>query len=175
MASLEFLTDGTAPLPPPERTCCFTGHRRLPAGDYALIKEQMLSKINALVDGGITHFITGGALGFDTLAARLILWLRESRPEITLTVAVPCPDQASGWSAENAERYEKIIRHADRAVLLSKSYTRGCMHERNRFMVDHSSVCIAYLVENHGGTAYTADYAQKRGVRVLNIANGGDA
>ena len=168
MAALEFLTDGgTAPLPPAERTCCFTGHRQIPARDYELVKGGTLSLVKKLIGEGFTHFITGGALGFDTLAARLVLLLRESYPEISLTVAIPCPDQAHGWSAENAERYQKIIEHADRAVVISESYSRGCMHARNRFMVDHSSACIAYATHSGGGTAYTVDYARRRAKRIL--------
>ena len=51
----------------------------------------------------------------------------------------------------------------------SVEYTRGCMHKRNRHLVDHSGVCVAYLTESRGGTAYTVDYARKNGVPVINL------
>lgn len=53
----------------------------------------------------------------------------------------------------------------------SEEYTRGCMHKRNRHLVDNSSACIAYLTESKGGTAYTVDYAAKHGLTVFNIAD----
>ena len=44
------------------------------------------------------------------------------------------------------------------------------MHKRNRYLVDHSSICIAYLTENRGGTFYTANYANTSQIPVINIA-----
>ena len=41
--------------------------------------------------------------------------------------------------------------------------------KRNRHLVDHSGVCVAYLTESRGGTAYTVDYARKNGVPVINL------
>ena len=68
------------------------------------------------------------------------------------------------------EIYEDIKSKADKVVYTSQEYTRGCMHKRNRHLVDNSSACIAYLTESKGGTAYTVDYAKKNGLTVFNIA-----
>ena len=57
-----------------------------------------------------------------------------------------------------------------RLVCLSERYYQGCMHERNRYMVDHSRVCICYLTERTGGTAYTVEYARSRGLKIFNLA-----
>ena len=43
------------------------------------------------------------------------------------------------------------------------------MLARNRYMADHSSYCIAYLVRGTGGTAYTVRYARKKGVQIVNL------
>ena len=45
------------------------------------------------------------------------------------------------------------------------------MHRRNRHLVDHSGTCICYLTRSTGGTAYTVDYARKKGLRIINVAN----
>lgn len=169
MAAVEFLIDGGDPAfcAPREQTCCFTGHRSIPLDCYDRLKEETILRVKELIARGYTHFIVGGALGFDTLAARIILLMKESRPELCLTVAIPCPNQADGWSAESRARYQKIIEHADRAILLSHGYHRGCMMKRNRFMVDNSSACIAFLAKESGGTVYTANYAKKCGVELI--------
>ena len=67
--------------------------------------------------------------------------------------------------------YESIKEQADKVVYTSEEYTRGCMHKRNRHLVDNSSVCIAYLTESKGGTAYTVDYAKKHGLTYYNVAD----
>lgn len=68
------------------------------------------------------------------------------------------------------EIYDDIKQKADKVVYTSQEYTRGCMHKRNRHLVDNSSACISYLTENKGGTFYTVNYAKSKGVEVINIA-----
>jgi len=88
-----------------------------------------------------------------------------------LILVLPCLAQTRGWSIEDVEIYEDIKNKADKVVYTSQEYTRGCMHKRNRHLVDNSSACIAYLTKNKGGTAYTVDYATKHGLTVFNIAD----
>ena len=66
--------------------------------------------------------------------------------------------------------YGRIKAQADKIVYTSQQYTPGCMHKRNRHLVDHSSVCVCYLNRGNGGTAYTVDYAEKQKLEVINLA-----
>ena len=68
------------------------------------------------------------------------------------------------------QEYERIKALADKVVYTSQEYTKGCMHRRNRHLVDHSSVCVCYLTKKDGGTAYTVDYAEKQGLEIVNLA-----
>jgi len=52
----------------------------------------------------------------------------------------------------------------------SREYSKGCMHKRNRHLVDNSSACVCYLTEKTGGTAYTVEYAQRMNLRIINAA-----
>lgn len=66
------------------------------------------------------------------------------------------------------ERYSSILEQADEVVYVNREYREGCMLERNRYMVDHSSVLLAvYNGEWRGGTAMTVRYAKKMGRRVI--------
>ena len=152
-------------------SCCFTGHRVIPPEEYDTVKERMWQAITDLVEHGYSRFITGGALGFDTLAAKAILFAKKKFPHLHLTLAIPCPDQAKYWRAEEISVYNSIKECADEVVLVSYAYDAGCMHRRNRFMVENSSVCIAYLKESRGGTAYTVSRAKAAGLRVINVAD----
>ena len=58
----------------------------------------------------------------------------------------------------------------DKVVYTSHDYFRGCMFKRNRHLVNGSSVCIAYLTQEKGGTAYTVNYARQNNVQVINLA-----
>ena len=153
-----------------EKTCCFTGHRNIPLLKRKAVVRDLKNELTTLIDKGYQYFGAGGALGFDTIAAQTVLELKEQFPHIKLILVLPCETQTRGWKEKDIAIYEEIKRQADKVVYTSKEYTRGCMHKRNRHLVDNSSICLAYLTEQSGGTAYTVDYARKNGLTVINIA-----
>lgn len=103
------------------------------------------------------------------MAAKTILDLKAFYPQIRLILVLPCRTQTRGWPETDILTYNDILQRADKVVYTSQAYTRGCMLLRNRHLVDHSSVCICYLISNQGGTAYTVQYAMDRGVRVIRL------
>ena len=152
------------------KTCCFTGHRTLSDAERSELVPLIDRYLFAIYEAGCREFRTGGALGFDTLAAQRVLALREKYPSCKLHLILPCQGQENDWSLEKRVLYRKISERADRVTCLHDSYTKGCMYERNRALVDGCDVVIAYLKQEKGGTAYTCGYAEKHGVRVINLA-----
>lgn len=153
------------------RTACFTGHRELPTEILPEISKRLEDTLLTLIEQGYCYFGAGGALGFDTLAAQTVLRLRERYPQIRLILVLPCLNQTRSWQQADVDIYEELKRRADKVTYTSESYFRGCMQKRNRHLVDNSSVCICYLTKPTGGTAYTVDYARRRGLRIINIAD----
>ena len=153
-----------------EKTVCFTGHRTIPMLKKWKIEKKLKETLEALIDNGYCYFGAGGALGFDTIAAQAVLGLKKKHPEIKLILVLPCKNQTRGWEEKDVSVYESIIEQADKVVYTQEHYDRGCMFKRNRHLVDNSSVCVAYLTEEKGGTAYTVNYANQKGVKVINIA-----
>lgn len=152
-----------------QQTACFTGHRKIPSEEILTVKKRLLKTIAASIESGYCYFGAGGALGFDTIAAQSVLELKEKYPHIKLILVLPCPNQTRGWSEHDVSEYERIKSEADKVVYTSEHYFRGCMQKRNRHLVDNSSLCICYLTESSGGTAYTVKYAQKCGLSIINI------
>lgn len=152
------------------RTCCFTGHRELPAWGQKELAAKLEDTIIGLIDRGIRYYGAGGARGYDTLAAQTVLKLKERYPHIKLILILPCLTQTRWWSAADVKEYERIKALADKVVYTSQEYTKDCMHKRNRHLVNHSSVCVCYLTKKDGGTAYTVDYAEKQKLEVINLA-----
>lgn len=58
-----------------EKTCCFTGHRAIPARALPALAEELEQTLRRLIGEGMRYFGAGGALGFDTLAAETVLRL----------------------------------------------------------------------------------------------------
>lgn len=59
------------------KTCCFTGHRRLPKDKIEHIIIRLNQEVDNLISQGVTNFISGGVLGFDQIAASLIVAKKE--------------------------------------------------------------------------------------------------
>lgn len=159
-------------------TACFTGHRpqKLPFGtDESAIgcqklKKRLTQEIERLItEQGVTHFISGFALGTDIYCAEIVLKLKGKYPNIKLESAVPCETQAIKWRAADRERYYELLSKCDEETLLQTSYTPGCMQRRNRYMVDKSQFVLAVWDGTPSGTGNTVRYAKEQGKKLLLI------
>ena len=160
-----------------EHTCCFAGHRpeKLPWGSDEMdkgciaLQKRMWSAVETAYEAGYRHFICGMARGCDFYFAEMILTLRRERPGVTLEAAIPCRDQASRWAARDRDRWQKLVEACDRKTVLQERYVRGCMQQRNRYMVDHSSLVIAAFDGSPGGTLATLEYAIRQRVPFVDV------
>ncbi len=153
-----------------EKTVCFTGHRAVSEEDRRALLPRLYSLMARLISEGYDTFICGGAVGFDTIAAQSVLAFKERFPYLQLILALPCRDQTSKWeNVSDLAKYKEILGGADDVVYMHPFYTDGCMHERNRWMADRSSVCIAFLKQRRGGTLYTYNYAKRAGLQLYNL------
>ncbi len=151
--------------------CCFTGHRQISPDCAEALGRALENAMVKLIQSGITSFRAGGAVGFDTFAALKVIEMRKKYPQLRLCLYLPCKNQSQRWNQYSKDVYEYVISAADEVLYTSEEeYTSGCMQKRNRALVDGSDICIAYCQKDDGGSAYTMRYAQKCGVRVLNLA-----
>lgn len=155
---------------PEEQCCCVTGHRpeRLPwkyneeHPDCVEFKKKMKQHLLYYIEEGYVQFISGMAQGIDLYFAEIVLELKKDYPQILLEAARPCATQAKGWQKSQQDRYETILNQCDTETLIQVAYTSGCMFRRNCYMVERSSVVLAYFDGNtKGGTAQTLRYARK--------------
>lgn len=122
------------------------------------------------IECGYVFFGTGGALGFDTLAAQTVLELKNKYAHIRLILVLPCLTQTKNWREPDIVEYERIKKKADKVVYISQDYTQDCMYRRNRHLIDNSSLCICYLKRQTGGTAYTVRYGKEQGLKIYNLS-----
>ena len=152
-----------------ELTCMFTGHRELPR-DTARLEAALERSIAELYGRGARDFLCGGAIGFDMLAAEVVLALRRQVLDARLVLLLPCRNHDRFFSARDKERLRELIERADRVTYVSEQYHAGCMHERNRALVAGADVCVCWFVKSGTGTAYTVRHAAERGLEIINLA-----
>ena len=153
-----------------DQTCCFTGHREISERECVRVKKNLKKILLELIEKDVIFYGAGGARGFDTIAAEAVLDLKKKYPQVKLILVLPCPEQTKGWSEDEVDRYNEILSKADKIVYTADHYYRGCMHVRNRHLVDFSSYCICYQTKETGGTAYTVNYAKEKGLTIYNLA-----
>ena len=151
------------------RICMFTGHRSIEERHASELPQRVDELLEKLISEGYTEFRAGGAIGFDTLAALKVLEKKKKYGFVRLHLYLPCHGQEKSWSDSQKNAYRYILDNADSTQYSYDTYVRGCMHKRNREMVNGSELCVAYCGSDKGGTAYTVDYAKKKGVRVINL------
>lgn len=141
-----------------EKCCAFTGHRNLEA-NFSL--DALKQAIEGVIEEGVDTFLNGMARGFDLLAAKCVIELKEKYPQLKLIACVPCPKQEKYFPKAEKELYYEVLKHCDEVKLISEGYFPGCMFVRNRYMVDNSDRLIAYYANKEGGTEYTIGYAME--------------
>lgn len=160
------------------KALCFTGHRseKLPqtAEELEALKLTIFEEIDKAVTQGFDTFLMGGCYGFDLMAASQVhLRSRIIKPDdpkqIKLIGVVPFEGQANRWKEADREQYFDTLPLCDEVVTLHTQYQNGCYHERNRWLVDHSSRMICYYDGSGSGTGYTVDYAEKAGMPITNL------
>ena len=100
------------------QTCCFTGHRLISADLYPKIQKRLEEGIINLISQGVKYFGSGGALGFDTLAALTVLSLKKQYPQIKLIMVLPCREQSKGWSEKDIATCTRILENADKGLYI---------------------------------------------------------
>ena len=143
------------------KACAFTGHRpsKLPwrynetDSRCVALKMVLTEQITALIEAGVTQFLSGMAEGTDIFCSEIVLALREKNPKIKLHCILPCTAQAEKWSVSSQELYRSILGRADSVVYVSRDYHEKCRLDRNRFLVEHAATLLAvYNGDQRGGT-----------------------
>ena len=150
-------------------SCAFSGHRAIPAASGQALRDLLARAIAYAYAQGCRTFYTGGAIGFDTYAAKAVILFRVSHPDVRLVLMLPCADQTLKWTSMQRAAYDYILSEADESILLSEEYKRGCMERRNRAMIDRADMLICYVGRKTGGTAQTKRFAAQKGIPIYNL------
>ena len=151
-------------------TAAFTGHRFVDASKRDCVKKRLTRAVLDAYGNGIRNFISGFAIGFDMMAAEVVVSFKQNYPDITLIAAIPFKGQASRFGFYDRKRYDRLLEAADEVIVLCDSYYPRCFLERDEFMVNHSSRLIAYYDgRKKGGTFYTIRKAMAQNIPIVNV------
>lgn len=161
---------------------CFSGHRPKKLLQNYTDKNKFYNDlINTLQDqimdtikSGYTHFYSGMAQGTDLIASDIIIKLKNQNCNIHHHAVYPFATQSNSYSPYWKNLFMKVLTNSDSNTVLNKSYVKGCYHQRNKYLIDNSSILIAVFDGDYkSGTGQTIKYALKREieVRIIHISN----
>ena len=142
----------------PVKTCVFTGHRHL-RDEFSL--SDLKNAVEQCILKGTEIFYNGMAMGFDLLAAEVVLQMKKKYPHVRLIACIPFYGQEKNFPETDKKRYCEILKQADEQILLSEHYFHGCLPRRDLYMVKQADSMIAYCKKTTGGAAYTVKCFQK--------------
>lgn len=145
----------------------------------AQLRTELLAELERLiVEEGKSRFISGGALGFDSMFFWAVHSLKKKYPHIENVLAVPFMNQYIRWQPQQRHWYHEMVKRADTFFDVARQedyntrehekgknpiplddFSHAKMDKRNQFMVDQSGVMLAYYDGTKGGTGNCVRYA----------------
>ena len=142
---------------PYDKTCMISGHRRLnnPNAVRKWLRQELM---NAIAEG-YTHFVSGAALGADTIFAQELLDLQDQLTNpIYLILVQPYEDQAKFWNPNDQETLRHLLLKADECIVVSSNPTSKkdagykLMKRNDRMLSMAKRVLMVWSQNRFGGT-----------------------
>ncbi len=137
----------------------FTGHRHLKYGDVV----KSLEKIRSDFPGAM--WITGGAYGLDSHAARFAL---DNSIPLWLVLPFPAKILCAKWPSGDArDLLFRSVKECTKFSVVSPVFSMDAYQRRNEFMVDAGDILAAFFDGSRGGTFNCVNYARSVGRRTV--------
>lgn len=140
-----------------EKTATFIGHSECYGVDNAAVR----SAIVALIEKGVSEFISGGMGGFDWICARAVYELKKEYPHIRNSLVIPYLT----FTIRNKELFDDVI-YPDG---FEKYHFKAAIPKRNRYLIDNSAYAICYVKHGWGGAAKTYEMAKKQKLEIIDV------
>ena len=134
--------------------CSFFGHRDSPDSLYPVLKETVREIIRS---GLATVFYMGTQGNFDAMAYRAVKELQAAYPSVIVYRVLPYLPKTEIADSILPEGIETV--HPRYAILW-----------RNKWLLDHSAMIVAYITHSYGGAAQAVRQAEKQGKHIIRIS-----
>ncbi len=150
-------------------TCVFAGHRQIFEPN---IGEKVKKALEKLIETESRVVFLNGKIGrFDEVCAGAVRTMKEKHPDKEIRSCLVLPYYSNRLNTEKSyfqSLYDEILLPEE----VECTYYKAAIIKRNRWMVDHADLMLAYIDHDYGGAYQTYRYAQKKSVPIINIAEG---
>ena len=141
------------------KSCTFFGHRYV--GDD--ISEILYKTITDLIENeNVINFYVGNQGGFDSMVAKIIKKLKNKYSYISYAIVMAyIPKKGEGGKDFSNTIYPEGLEFVPPKFAIVK---------RNNWMIEKSEFVVVYVKDLCGGAAKFKEIAEKKGKKVINIA-----
>ena len=151
-------------------TCCFLSEsvQNFPwhsteQNIYTALKINLRSEIEKAILRGYETFICGLSQSYDICCSEIVLELKKQYSNNKLIGTLSHKNQHYEWAKQKNSQYQKILKQLDEIRCIYENATGiKCILERNRYMVNNSSLVIAFFNES----SEILEYARKQGLEI---------
>ena len=141
----------------------FIGHREVE--DFFFVEEQINKAVRELIlTKGYVEFYVGRNGEFDILVASVIKRAQkdmgDSNSSLILVIPYPIADM---------EAYENYYDDVVYPPELHKVHYKAAITKRNRWLVEHTDLLVAYVTKDKGGAATCLNMAIEQGIDVRRV------
>lgn len=142
----------------------FCGHAKYYGGDE--VRENLINILEREVGNTQADFYLGGYGGFDGTARNACRLFQKKHPHCRLYFISPYQQESYIKSKFYLfEDYDGVL-----IPDINNSFTKAAILNRNKWMVEHSDLVIAYVDHPWGGASKTLEIAQKLKKKIYNLA-----
>ena len=145
-----------------KKACCGFGHRNI----FENINDELDNMIDTAIQKGCDVFYTGAMGEFDRLFSSAVRRVKKDHPNIKLICVKPY--MTKGVNTDRAyytAMYDDVVIPDELAGI----HYKAAIKARNRWIVDHSDLVVAYTVRDHGGAYEAVRYAQREAKSIIQI------
>ena len=149
-------------------TVAFFGHRYI--DDMNRVERRLSEFVRDLLGRKESvEFLVGRNGEFDQLVSSSVrIAKREIRDDNnSLTLVLPYPTAECLSNQESFEAYYDAIELCEES---NKMHFKGAIQKRNQCMIDRADLIVVYVNHLSGGAYQAMRYAERKGKRILNLA-----
>lgn len=139
-------------------SCFFVGHREASLEIFPALMDAVEQHI---IQYNVTEFIVGNYGGFDRMAAKAVIKVKERHPDVSLLMLIPY---------HPTERPVELPQGFDNTFYppgMESVPRRFAIVRANRYVVDNTDYLIAYVWHPASNARNLVEYAKKRARRKL--------
>ncbi len=151
-----------------KKSCCFAGHSQI-SEDNDIIKNQIKETLRSIAQtADIVYCYVGNYGDFDNIVATAIYELKEECNKFRAYLVIPYLNKAENKIGNSKLKWfdEVFIPN-----IPLNTPPRLKIIKTNQYMVDKSDYLICYIKYSFGGAAKTFDYAKRKKIEIINLAN----